>query len=207
MPIVVAFLILVLLVLWFIIGSKGKWWLKALVMVMSLHLSLSISSSLPDFAGWPSTAPVPDEVLVHWMVVEEPNKRTKKEGSIYLWATNLSEEIQPQKEGWHKYLFSLVTSDPSQPRVHRLPYSTEDHEKAEDIIGRIKNGESIVGTRNGNGEGSEGDGQGEGEGDGSGQEGGDGSQEGKDGNGSGGFSLSDDITFQQLPPPFLPPKD
>ncbi len=208
MAIALSFLILALLVLWFIIGAKGKWWLKALVIVMSLHLCLSISSSLPDFAGWPSDSELPDKFLVHWLVVKEPDKRTKEKGSIFLWETNLSDEASvDEKEGWEILLFSLVTIDGSQPRVHRLPYSTEDHEQANDIISRIQNGETIVGTKKGEGAGEgngEGDGEGSGDGEGEGQQGGEGSNE--EGNGSGSFSLSDDVTFQQLPPPFLPPK-
>ena len=198
MEIAFVLLALIFLILWFVIGSKGKWWLKAVVIAMSLHVCLSISYSLPDFAGWPSRTPLPPKFLVHWMVVKEPVKETKAAGAIYVWATSLSTDTSPQHKetGLSKFLFSLVDVDKSQPRVYELPYSTPDHETANGVIGRIKNGETVIGESGGQGTES---------GKGSGQ----GNEEGSDnkGEGKGGFSLSDDVTFQNLPPPILPPKD
>ena len=89
MTIPLVFFSLFILVLWFIIGAKGHWALKAIVIAMTLHFCISIGLSLEGFAGWPSADGLPDKFMVHWIVVEEPDKRTKTGGAIYVWATEL----------------------------------------------------------------------------------------------------------------------
>ena len=204
MAIPLAFLSLTCLILWFVIGSKGHWALKAVVIAATLYLCVSIGTSLPDFAGWPSTAPLPDKFLVHWTVVKEPDKQTKKEGAIYIWETNLSADAQAQEDGWKKFLISFVVVDTLEPRVHKIPYTIEDHKTADGVNGRIKDGEIVIGHNNGGkgGDGKKGDGKGKGKK-------GKGSQEGsgKEGNGGGSFSLSRDVNFQSLPEPVLPDKN
>jgi uncharacterized membrane protein YgcG len=207
MTIPLMFLSIALIVLWFIIGAKGHWALKAAVIAFTLHLCVSVGASLPDFAGWPSSSPVPSKFLVHWLVVKEPDKKTKEPGAIYLWATNLSSEEQENEEAWRRFLIPLDFTDLSQPRVYKVPYSTESHEKADDVIGRIRDGKTVIGesaSGEGDGDGSGGEGKGgEGDGDGSGQEGGGGNE----GGGQGTFSLSDDVNFQDLPAALLPDKN
>ena len=82
MTIPLVFFSLFILVLWFIIGAKGHWALKAIVIAMTLHFCISIGLSLEGFAGWPSADGLPDKFMVHWIVVEEPDKRTKTGGAI-----------------------------------------------------------------------------------------------------------------------------
>ena len=52
-----SFLLLVALILWFIILSKGKFWvIKSIVITIATLFSIVVLLSLKDFIGWPSKA-------------------------------------------------------------------------------------------------------------------------------------------------------
>ncbi len=198
MTISLMFLSMAILILWFIIGSKGHWGIKTTVIALTLYLCVSIGAALPDFAGWPSTAPLPSKFLVHWLVVKEPPKKTKKEGAIYVWATSLSDNDGEKKKGWRRFLMPFSPIDTSEPRVYKTPYSIDSHKEADGVVNRIKDGKVVIGERGkGKGDGKGGEGKGK---NGSGTE-------GRDGNGEGSFSLSEDVNFQNLPSPSLPDKN
>tara|TARA_Y100000296_G_C5083014_1_gene210915 strand:+ start:181 stop:768 length:588 start_codon:yes stop_codon:yes gene_type:complete len=195
MAIVFAFFITISLMLWFVIGSKGPWLLKAVVIALSLYLCLSIENSLSEIAGWPSDNSLPEKFIAHWIIVKEPIKKASTdEGAIYVWATNLSpKQNDDRNTWWGNFLLSFGPSDLTEPRSYRLPYSKGLHEEANDALGRIMKGERVGGTNNGKGKGKgEGNGNEEGEG---------------EGEGGGTFSHSDDIGFHDLPAPHLPDKD
>ena len=113
MTIPLVFFSLFILILWFIIGSRGHWALKAVVIAMTLHFCISIGLSLEGFAGWPSADGLPDKFIVHWIVVEEPDKKTKAPGSIYIWATDLSRDHEtPETSGWKKFFLRKCQEHP-----------------------------------------------------------------------------------------------
>ena len=201
MTIPLVFFTLAGLILWFIIGAKGHWLLKASVIFITLYLCLSVGASIPNFAGWPSDDRLPDEFLVHWILVREPDKKTKDDGSIYIWASTLSGPKEQAYTGWKRFLLSFAVQDTREPRSYRTPYSTEAHKRASGAVSKIRAGGSVVGRNNGKGDGK-GDGKG-GKGKGDGTEGGSKGQ----GKGGGSFSRSDDISFHDLPDTILPNKD
>ena len=201
MTIPLVFFSLTALILWFIIGSKGHWLLKAAVISLTLYLCLSVGMSIPNFAGWPSDDSLPNKFLVHWIVVKEPDKKTKEAGHIYIWASNLSGTEEEEDIGWRQYLLSFAIQDMKEPRSYRTPYSMEGHERADGALGKIRAGESVMGKNNG--KKGEGDGGKKGKGKGEGK-GGEGKGKGK---GGGSFSNSDDISFHDLPDTILPEKD
>ena len=197
MTIPLVFFSLFILVLWFIIGSKGHWALKAGVIAMTLHFCISIGLSLEGFAGWPSEDGLPDKFIVHWIVVDEPDKKTKSDGAIYVWATDVAvETAAPPRSVWDKFFLNLSPKNTGQPRAYVVPYSKSKHEESDGVLTQIKGGKVVIGERGENG-GEPGDGE-EGSGDGDGQP--DGSE------GGGSFSRSDGITFHELPPTKLPKK-
>ena len=57
-----------------------------------LMFSLNIVRSLENLSGWPSGGVLPDQFLVHWVLVEEPSKELKNDGGIYFWVQNLDNE-------------------------------------------------------------------------------------------------------------------
>ena len=203
MTIPLVFFSLTGLILWFIIGARGHWGIKAFIILITLHVCLSVGISIPNFAGWPSGDRLPDKFLVHWITIKEPDKKTKEDGYIYIWATTLSQQ-EKEVEGWKQYLLSFGVQDFTEPRAYRTPYTREGHERGEDALKKIKNGEPVMGRNNGKkgkgkgkGDGKKGDGKGKGKG-GKGKKG---------GKGGGSFSQSDDISFHDLPETILPEKD
>jgi hypothetical protein len=203
MTIPLVFFSLTGLILWFIIGARGHWGIKAFIILLTLHVCLSVGMSIPNFAGWPSGDRLPDKFLVHWITIKEPDKKTKEDGYIYIWATTLSQQ-EKEVEGWKQYLLSFGVQDFTEPRAYRTPYTREGHERGEDALKKIKNGEPVMGRNNGKkgkgkgkGDGKKGDGKGKGKG-GKGKKG---------GKGGGSFSQSDDISFHDLPETILPEKD
>ena len=198
MSIPLAFFILSALLLWLIIGVKGRWGVKAFVISLVLYSCLSIDFSLENLMGWPSDQSLPKEFHVHWVKIKEPNKKTSEKGYIYVWVTDLNRSISKQGwQGWKGYFISFQSYDPTEPRAYRLDYSKDRHEQAQKALDMIQSGEKVGGKNNGKGGGGKGKGKG-GKGEGKGK--------GKGSNGGGSLSRSDDIIFHDLPPSKLPEK-
>ena len=196
MTIPVVFFTLFLLILWFVIGARGHWVLKAFVIGVTLHLCVSIGLSLSAFAGWPSEESLPQKFMVHWIVVEEPDKKTKEKGAIYVWVTSLGENSGFISEKWRRFFVALPPTNFGQPRSYVVPYSKQKHEESEGVLTQIRSGKTVIGEKGAKGKGSGKEGEGSlGEGDGS-----------ENGNEGGSFSKSEDVTFHELPPPHLPKK-
>jgi hypothetical protein len=145
---ITTFILLSGLILWFVIGTKGYWPLKAAIIALTLGFSLFLSSEMEDLRGWPYDGTLPESFRVHWIVVGEPDKTdVGDKGAIYLW----------------------VSVPDSLPRVYRIPYTTERHEDAERALGMIRDGKKVGGKNGGKEEG-----KGEGDGEGKGNKGGNG---------------------------------
>jgi hypothetical protein len=198
MNISLAFFVLGSLLLWFIIGSKGGWSLKALVIALVLYSCLSINISLDDLFGWPSGQSLPESFRVHWIEIKEPNKRTGEKGSIYTWVTNTGDHDKKSQDGWRSLFVSLQNYDPTEPRSYRLPYSKELHKTSQEALNKLKKGGMVGGK-------SRGKGGGKGKGKSKGQKGRGGKGKGE-GKGGGSLSNSNDIIFHDLPPSRLPDK-
>ncbi len=96
MILTIAFILLSAIILWFVIGSKGQWHLKAVCIALTLYFSLSLSKSLHDVAGWPSGERLPDKFEIHWGLVEEPDKSTGKKTSCTDLRTSSHKPIPPE---------------------------------------------------------------------------------------------------------------
>jgi len=196
MTIPAIFFTLFVLILWFVIGAKGHWALKVFVIGVTLHLCVSIGLSLSGFAGWPSEERLPQKFIVHWIVVEEPDKKTKEKGAIYVWVTSIGGDDSPVSNQWRRFFVALSPPTLRQPRSHVVPYSKKKHEESEGVLTQIRSGKTVIGEKGvkGKGDGEDGDGSGDRD---------NGSEKR---NGGGSFSQSDDLTFHELPPPRLPKK-
>lgn len=131
-----AFIILSVLILWIITGVNGKWWLKALVILVTSYFSLAVWLSLSSYMGWPCREPLPDKYQVLWIVVNEPQKEFN--GAIYLWVRNLENHSNHN-------LFDYQPK--SEPRVYFLPYTREMHEESQRGLESLKQGKVIVGGK------------------------------------------------------------
>ena len=192
-------LLICILLIWAIIGSKGYWWMKATFIIVSCWYCVALFNSLDDFKGWATTKDLPDKFQIHWMIIEPANQQLREKGAIYIVAQDINgKEINSS-------LIKLYYPDTTKPRLYKVRYTKTDDKIAQNIQDRLMNGEKVVGSRKGQGEG---DGQGEGEG-GEGGEGGDGDDvqgKGRGGGGDSGNSLQE-FDFQELPPPRMPKKN
>lgn len=198
------FIIITALILWAIIGGKGWWWLKAIMVIGTFLFGVVLWHSLETLEGWPTEEPMPEKFEIKWIVVEEPNMKTGEKGEILVWSKNMTEDYKTASSPI-PLLHNKEQSD--DPRLHRLPYSREMHKQAQDIQKKIAFGGKYYGEMKdgkmkgkGEGNGKAGNGKGKGEGQGNGKTG------GKKGDG-GSLSQEQDPIFHELPPPYFIPKD
>ena len=187
MSITLAFILLTSLILWFVIGSKGLWSIKAAIIVLTLYLCLSVNLSLDNLMGWPSRQDLPEKFQVHWILIEEPDKKSHGEGNIYLWTANLSSNADDEGS----FFMSFYNNNLHKPRAYRVDYSKELHKQAQGALEMIRGGQTVIGT-NGNGK--------------QGKQGGKGEGKGEGGEGGGSLSRNGGISFQKLPKSKLPSK-
>lgn len=184
----VAFAVMLALALWCVIDAKGKWWIKAGLIIIFPLISILIWVSLDSYKGWPTNEDPPEQFVFIWGEVVEPNKTTGDPGVIYLW---LIADYSGQSYTPFEY-----THPEGEPRAHKVPYSRELHENVEKAKLLIKSGKRVGVRNNGEGEGPESEGN-EGEND---------SQDDQ-GENRGDNSQSQGYEFYELPPPKLPEKD
>ena len=80
--------------------------------------------SLKHFIGWPTTSKLPQEFQLHWAIIHEPNKLERKEGYIYMWATELS--VNSKNSGI--------------PRAYKSKYTRKNHEQVAAALLRLGDG-------------------------------------------------------------------
>jgi len=188
----IAFLILGIIVLWFLIGSKGWWWMKMGVISVVLYFCVALWYSLGSYLGWPSHSELPPKFIVHWVFIDEPSKKTDYPGAIYIWI----KELETEKNNPY---FSILAykGDTNDPRIYSLPYSKKLHGRMQQVLQQLRKGAVIIGGKKAKGKG-----KGKGKGIGIGAD----EAEKGEGNGSFSFSHSDEFYFHELPPPKIPYK-
>ena len=134
---------------------------------------------------------------MHWAFIHEPsNSDINKKGYILIWANAINDDndiVESKTVSWLAHFSSKKNSD--EPRVYRLPYTREAHEKIQQAMQSLAKGKKVGGSQ----------GKGEGNQENMGQYGKDGDKKAK---GKGG-SLSQEQEFMlyELPPIKLPEKD
>jgi len=154
------------LTLWLLTESTIRWYFKASCIVAFCTFTVIFWTTIYTFLGWPAHEDdVPEIVLIHWVIIKEPDKLSGSEGSIYF----LLESAGGKKKSFFGY-----SSSGSEPRLFGLPYSRELHEqiakqmmgklrRGQPVMGKLKKGEGGIGTKGkrkgGEGGGSESQGQ------------------------------------------------
>ncbi len=116
-----AFLFLAAILLWLVIGARGWWSVKLLMMAISATLSFEIFQSLQSYMGWPKHsqyADMPAKLLVYDIRVVEPS--AENPGAVYLWA---------KPEG--------------RLSLYVLPYSRSAHKEAEKVKQSLVDGDTV----------------------------------------------------------------
>lgn len=129
----VTYILLVSIVCWFIIGSKGKWWLKIVITGLALWFGLTFTYSVNNFMGWPTIENLGETKaqIIHFQI-REPSKKANDDGAIYVWLRLLPTKEEPRGlniiEAMNPRIWFTYT-DLRAPRSYKLPYTKELHKE------------------------------------------------------------------------------
>lgn len=119
-----------LMVLYLVIGSRLPYMLRAGLVVL-VSISFFASWHLwQDVAGWPARAVLPENFLYHAATITEPDPEKSEPGSIYVWATELTDE-----------------GPAGMPRSYRVAYLKSTHAQVQEATARMRSGLPQVGKR------------------------------------------------------------
>lgn len=169
------------LTFWLLTESSIRWYLKVACISAFCLFTVIFWTTLHTFLGWPALkSDMPEKVLIHWVIIKEPNKQTLSKGNIYV----LLESIQDDKKPFFGYKSLSL-----EPRLFGLPYSRDLHEKMEkEVMGQLQKGQLVAGTFSKKaGQGGKGSGKGD-------------KGEGALKGGKGSESQKQDFEFHQLLP-------
>ena len=153
------------LTFWVLNESSLKWYLKTACISVFCVFTVIFWSSIHSFLGWAADEEdMPEKVLIHWVIIKEPNKFTKFDGKIYILAESVEEA-----EANSLLKFFGYEKDKIEPRLYGLSYSRGLHEQLEKgvipslrrgrpVMGKLTKKKTKEGTGNQEGEGKDGDG-------------------------------------------------
>lgn len=181
-------LVIVILLLWSVVGARGRWGLKLLFILVIPLSTVVVWSSLRSYLGWPTNEELPARFLIYWAIVDEPDQQTEDPGSIYFWVRARQYPVVPLGK------FFGYRYDPNAPRGYWLPYSRKLHEQIAGMQSEFREGRPVVGENKGLGKGEK-----------EGKVGHEGDRDKGTGNPYG--AAEGDINLYRLPPVQLPAKD
>ena len=77
---------------WILTESTVKWYIKTACISIFCLFTVIFWSTIHSFLGWPANEQdMPEKILIHWVIIKEPNKLTEFDGAIYI----LLESIAP----------------------------------------------------------------------------------------------------------------
>jgi len=150
------------LTFWLLTESKLKWYFKTACISVFCIFTIIFWSSIHSFLGWPANEEdLPEKILIHWVIIKEPNKFTKSEGNIYILLESIEEDSESAIFKFFGYKKSKI-----EPRLFSLAYNRSLHEELEkNVMRKLKAGQPVVGKlkkQKGNRAGKKGSGEKEG---------------------------------------------
>lgn len=151
---------------WILTESTVKWYIKTACISIFCFFTIAFWTTIHTFLGWPANEEdIPEKILVHWVIVKEPNKFQEFEGEIHILLES-AEEIKANTIA----KFLGYDRDRIEPRLFKLKYSRQLHEQLEKIKSKLKSGQPVVGNlskEKPTGKGKKGNGESDRDGDGS----------------------------------------
>ena len=131
------------LTFWLLTESSLKWYFKAACISAFCIFTIIFWGTLNTFLGWAAKGDdVPEKVLIHWVIVKEPNKLLGYEGQIYV----LLESAKKDDANFLLKFFGHSSGRKVEPRLYGLAYNRELHERIEgEILPRLRQGQPVVG--------------------------------------------------------------
>ena len=136
------------LTFWLLTESKLRWYFKTACISVFCIFTIIFWSSIHTFLGWPALEEdMPEKILIHWIIIKEPNEFTNFEGRIYV----LLESVEEPSSNFLGKFFGYK-KDRIEPRLHGLEYSRALHEQLESgVRSKLLKGQAVMGkiTRTG----------------------------------------------------------
>jgi hypothetical protein len=132
---VIGYVIIITLLVWFVISSRGNVLLKVFAVAFSVYYALCLFPILHKIEGWPSATTIPDGSQIISIRIREPSG--DHAGAFYIWCN-----VRPQKRKQALYalnpagVFTYVGD--KQPRAFKMPYDKEMHRKILEAKKRAK---------------------------------------------------------------------
>lgn len=101
--------------------TAWSWRIKATAVVVSFTTLAAVYHMLWQLLGWPVREPLPGDLAVLAIEVQEPSKGSAESGAVYLWARPAADPQAP-------------------PRAYELPYTQALHESASRAQRRLRDG-------------------------------------------------------------------
>ena len=117
-----ALLAALLLNIW--IATKWSTAFKVSLVLITTLLYIGTYIGLREIQGWPTTDPLPDSFRLLWARIDEPDKQSGKEGTIYLWVQKL--DVADRLTG--------------EPRAYSLPYRLDLAEDVQSAMNKTEEG-------------------------------------------------------------------
>ena len=129
------------LTFWILNESKLRWYLKSACITTFCLFTIIFWTSIHTFLGWPADEDdMPNKILIHWVIVKEPNKLQEFDGAIFI----LLETMEKMKANRLGQFFGYA-SDRMEPRLFELKYNRKLHEELEKIKSKLKQGQPVAG--------------------------------------------------------------
>jgi hypothetical protein len=123
-----AFLLFAALLLWVIIGCRGRWWVKLMLMLTTVIISFQIWVSLNSYFGHPRfmtfKAMSGQTAFLFWAKIDEPSSIDP--GAIYMW-------LRPT----HEIAGGVWAFLTDEPKLYKFPYDREFHRATQNFIMQI----------------------------------------------------------------------
>ena len=142
--ITILYVLLMILLSWSIIGIKGRWITKGLIIAIAIWFSVTLYYSFHNFMGWPTEETINTQYSqLIWFQIKEPSKVSNHPGAIYLWVREIpdSEKIEgltlkqlSNPMVWFTY------PDETVPRAYKIPYTKKAHRKLREAAEGRKTG-------------------------------------------------------------------
>ena len=140
----ILYVLLMVLLSWSIIGIKGRWITKGLIIAIAIWFSVTLYYSFHNFMGWPTEETISTQYSqLIWFQIKEPSKVSNHPGAIYLWVREISTSEKIEGLSLKQLSDPMVWftyPDETVPRAYKIPYTKEAHKKLREAAEGRKTG-------------------------------------------------------------------
>ena len=126
---------------WILTESTVKWYIKTVCIATFCLFTIVFWTTIHTFLGWPADeSDMPEKVLIHWVIIKEPNKFKEFTGAIYILAESAEKETSVVRR------FFGYDKDRIEPRLYQLKYNRNLHEQLQKtLIPKLRSGRPVYG--------------------------------------------------------------